>query len=148
MGHAGRTFGYVWPSGLYHDIDEQKRRLRKAGCDEIFVDDEISDENDNARRPVLGALLTRLRRGDRLMVCRLDRLGSSIAELADVLSDLKSRGIAFISLSDRIDSSEIGGHFVFTVVAAAARLGKPQDEPRSDRKSGTAPGTVEEEKPL
>ena len=56
-------------------------------------------------RPGLDALLAYARDGDTLAVVRLDRLGRSLSELLATVTMLKERGIALLSLEEKIDTS-------------------------------------------
>ena len=62
------------------------------------------------------------RRGDTLAVVRLDRLGRSLAELLATVAALKERGIALLSLEEKIDTSSAAGEFVFHVFGAIAHF--------------------------
>lgn len=62
------------------------------------------------------------RPGDALCVVRLDRLGRSLRELLETVEELKKRGIAFISLEERIDTSSAAGELVFHVFGAIAHF--------------------------
>jgi DNA invertase Pin-like site-specific DNA recombinase len=53
----------------------------------------------------LEALLAYARKGDTLSVVRLDRLGRSLGELLTTVAMLKERGIALLSLEERIDTN-------------------------------------------
>ena len=79
----------------------QELRLRQAGAIKVFTDVRSGRSMD---RPGLAALLAHARRGDTLAVVRLDRLGRSLAELLATVAMLKERGIALLSLEERIDT--------------------------------------------
>lgn len=73
-------------------------------------------------RPGLAALLEYARRGDTLAIVRLDRLGRSLAELLATVAMLKGRGIALLSLEERIDTGSAAGELVFHVFGAIAHF--------------------------
>jgi len=73
-------------------------------------------------RPELDKLLDQLRRGDTLVVWRLDRLGRSIRHLIDQLQALAEREVGFRSLQETIDTTSPGGRLVFHVFAALAEF--------------------------
>lgn len=64
-------------------------------------------------RPGLTELLAYARVGYTLAVVRLDRLGRSLGELLTVVKELKERGIALLSLEEKIDTSSAAGELVF-----------------------------------
>lgn len=53
---------------------------------------------------------------------RLDRLGRSLGELLTTVAMLKERGIALLSLEERIDTNSAAGELVFHVFGAIAHF--------------------------
>jgi DNA invertase Pin-like site-specific DNA recombinase len=53
---------------------------------------------------------------------RLDRLGRSLAELLATVAMLKERGVALLSLEEKIDTSSAAGELVFHVFGAIAHF--------------------------
>ncbi len=101
------------------DLDGQRQRLTAAGAIRIF-DDIISGRT--FERPGLATLLDYARSGDVLCVVRLDRLGRSLRELLETVEMLKQRGIALMSLEERIDTTSAAGELVFHVFGAIAHF--------------------------
>ncbi len=56
------------------------------------------------------------------MVWRLDRLGRSLRHLLETVAALERRGVAFVSLTEKIDTSTSGGRLVFHVFGALAEF--------------------------
>ena len=54
-----------------------------------------------------------LRKGDALVVWRLDRLGRSLRHLIDTITTLDEKGIGFKSLQENIDTTTSGGSWSF-----------------------------------
>lgn len=73
-------------------------------------------------RPQLAACLQALRKGDVLVVWRLDRLGRSMAELVAIVGDLASRGVGLRSLTEQIDTSSASGKLIFHFFSAVAEF--------------------------
>jgi len=94
--------GYARVSTLEQDEALQVDALRAAGCGRVFVD-KASGKLEH--RPQLDALLDQLRPGGTVAVWRLDRLGRSLRHLIDTVQALDSRGVAFRSLTESIDTS-------------------------------------------
>ena len=94
--------------------------LRLAGATEVFQDVGVS--GTAATRPGLQRALNKLQRGDTLMVWRLDRLGRSLADLIDLVNDLKAKGCGFRSLTEAIDTGTAGGELVFHLFGAMAQF--------------------------
>lgn len=101
-------------------LDSQKSDLTAAGAYRVFIDEGVSGAK--ASRPELDNMLDHLRDGDTLLVTRLDRLGRSMQHLVQLVADLKERGIAFRSLQEGIDTSNINGQLVFNIFASLAEF--------------------------
>ena len=106
------SLGYARVSTGDQDLAGQVMRLKAAGAARTF-EDVISGRT--FERPGLKALLDYARAGDALVVVRLDRLGRSLRELLDVVELLKQRGVALVSLEEKIDTSSAAGELVFHV---------------------------------
>ncbi len=115
----GDVLGYARVSTGDQDAAGQELRLRQAGAVRVFTDVRSGRSMD---RPGLGALLDYARRGDTLAVVRLDRLGRSLAELLATVAMLKERGVALLSLEEKIDTSSAAGELVFHVFDAIAHF--------------------------
>jgi DNA invertase Pin-like site-specific DNA recombinase len=63
-----------------------------------------------------------LRKGDVLVVWRLDRLGRSLKHLIELMTELESQGIGFRSLMEAIDTTTPGGKLVFHIFGALAEF--------------------------
>ena len=96
------VLGYARVSTGDQDVAGQARRLEQAGAIRVFTDVRSGKSMD---RPGLIELLAYARRGDTLAVVRLDRLGRSLAELISVVEQLKGRGVALLSLEEKLDTS-------------------------------------------
>ncbi len=72
----GRLIGYARVSTEDQATDAQVDVLKAAGCTEIFRE---HMSGAKASRPELAKALARMRRGDVLVVVRLDRLARSLA---------------------------------------------------------------------
>lgn len=76
----------------------------------------------SADRPELGHCLKALRSGDSLVVWRLDRLGRSLPDLVGIVSSLEREGVAFESVTERIETTSAAGKLIFHVFAALAEF--------------------------
>lgn len=112
--------GYARVSSVDQHMDLQRQALQSAGCLRIFEDHGVSGMQD--RRRGLSSMLKALRKGDVLIVWRLDRLGRSTIHLISTIEALKRRGVGFISLTECIDTSSAGGQLVFHLLAALAQF--------------------------
>jgi DNA invertase Pin-like site-specific DNA recombinase len=110
--------GYCRVSTNDQDLSVQLDALRKAGVKTIFRE-KLSGASAN--RPALKKCLTALRRGDVLVVVKLDRLGRSLRDLVNMLHDLQERGVGFRSLNDPwCDTGSPTGKLMLAMIAALA----------------------------
>lgn len=119
--HGGLRIGYARVCTDDQNLDLQHDALKAAGCADIYSD-KIS--GTKAQRPELDNALRALRRGDTLVVWRLDRLGGSLKHLVDLVIDLEKRGVALESLTESIDTKTATGRMVaqlFEVLAEFER---------------------------
>src|SRR3954465_12174121 len=115
----GDVLGYARVSTGDQDVAGQALRLREAGAIKVFTD---IRSGRSMERPGLATLLDYARHGDTLAIVRLDRLGRSLAELLATVTMLKERGIALLSLEERIDTTSAAGELVFHVFGAIAHF--------------------------
>ncbi len=99
----------------------QRDALLAAGIDERHLfEDRASGSRDD--RAGLAKALAFLRPGDCLVVWKLDRLGRSLPHLLTTVTALKTRGIAFRSLTEQMDTTTPHGEFLFHVFGALAQF--------------------------
>src|SRR3954469_11252705 len=104
--------GYARVSTIDQTLDLQNDALTRAGCNRIFTD---TMSGAKAERPGLVQALTFMRAGDILVVWKLDRLGRSLRNLIDVVTELDTLGIGFRSVTESIDTTTSGGKLIFHI---------------------------------
>ena len=82
--------GYARVSTTDQDLSIQEAALKAAGCDVIRA--EKRSGTTTAGREELRTVLEFLRKGDVLMVTRIDRLARSIGDLQDIVRTVRARG--------------------------------------------------------
>src|SRR4051794_7320939 len=117
--HRGMLIGYARVSTTDQTLDLQLDALKQAGCERLFTD---TISGAKADRPGLAEALAFARKGDTLVVWRLDRLGRSLRHLITTVEELRHRGIALKSLQDSIDSSTAAGELQFHIFGALAQF--------------------------
>ncbi len=111
--------GYARVSTLEQNTNMQKVALKKAGCEKVLVD-KVS--GTVAKRPGLEKAKELLRKGDTLVVWRLDRLGRSLRDLIEWVRYLEEKGVGLKSLHEAIDTSTPTGKLTFHIFGALAEF--------------------------
>src|SRR4051812_10855014 len=101
------TYGYARVSTTDQDLTIQIDALRKAGCE--VIREEKRSGTTREGRAELDTLLTFMRKGDTLVVTRIDRLARSIGDLQDIVRSLKAKGVALRATEQPIDTSTAAG---------------------------------------
>lgn len=117
-----RLVGYARVSTTDQERCLQVDVLRQHGVkkEHLFCDKFSGAKED---RPGLTACNETLRKGDTLVVWRLDRLGRSMRHLVNMIAELKERGIGFRSISDgMIDTTSASGELVLIIFSALAQF--------------------------
>ncbi len=114
-----RLLGYARVSTEDQGNDAQLIELKAVGCHLIY---EERGSGASRARPVLAKLINEIRRGDVLVVVRLDRLARSVSHLLQVIEQLEQTGAHFRSLRDPIDTATPQGMFSLQVLGAVAQL--------------------------
>lgn len=117
---GGMNIGYARVSTEEQNLDLQIQALEAAGCARIFKDHGISGAA--RERPGLSRVLATAKRGDVLVVWKLDRLGRSLPHLVEVIDALRQIGVGFRSLQEQIDTTSAGGRFYLHILAALAEF--------------------------
>jgi DNA invertase Pin-like site-specific DNA recombinase len=87
-----------------------------------YKDEGVSGSKDS--RPQLNRLMAdaHKRKFDVVAVWKFDRFARSVSHLLRALETFQSLGVAFVSLSESLDTSTPAGKMVFTVLGAVAEL--------------------------
>jgi len=97
----------------------QLRDLEAAGCDEIFQEELSSVAS---RRPQLDAALKYVRRGDTLVVTKLDRLARSVADLVATQAALAKKGVGLRILAMNLDTATPTGKLMVNLLGSIAEF--------------------------
>jgi DNA invertase Pin-like site-specific DNA recombinase len=116
---GGRRNPRRYSSTYNQTLNLQKDALQHAGCDRIFTD---TASGTKIERKGLDEALAYVRKGNTLVVWRLDRLGRSLPHLIATMADLENRGIGFKSLTENIDTTTSGGKLIFHIFGALAEF--------------------------
>ncbi|WP_081415119.1 recombinase family protein [Ectobacillus panaciterrae] len=112
-------FGYARVSKKDQNLELQIDALEKYGVEEIYQEKITGTKTD---RPELEQLLKVLRKGDKIVVYKLDRISRSTKHLIELAEFFEKKEIDFISIQDNIDTSSPIGRFFFRMIASIAEL--------------------------
>ena len=93
--------------------------LKTAGCERIYREKASGGRWD---RPELHRLLDQLRKGDVLVVWKLDRLSRSLRDVLTIMERLGGSGSGFRSLTEAIDTTTPAGRMMMQMVGAFAEF--------------------------
>lgn len=119
---SGLLIGYARVSTSSQDLTAQRGALLSLGIDEerIYVDHGLT--GTNRERPGLREALAACRRGDVLVVTKLDRLARSLPDARDIVAELTERGVALSIGGSVHDPSDPIGRLLFNVLAMVAEF--------------------------
>jgi DNA invertase Pin-like site-specific DNA recombinase len=113
VGYA-RTSTIEQKAGLEAQIAE----LRMAGCEELF-EEQVSSVQ---RREGLERALKFVRKGDVLIVSKLDRLARSIPDLVKIIETLEEKQVTLRILAMNLDTSSPTGRLLLHLVGAVGQF--------------------------
>lgn len=154
-----RLVGYARVSTTGQETHLQIDALKKAGVSVIYEEKTSSV----GARPELHKLLDDLKKGDCLVVYKMDRIARSLKDLMGILERVQQAGANIRSLTEPLDTSVPVGVFMVQVLGAVAQLERSIIRERSvagqlaayrrgvqlgRHKHATPPETVEEMRSL
>ena len=101
-------------------IEIQEKQLKAAGCELVYKDENESGGKRN--RPQLNKALEHIRKGDVLVVCKLDRLTRSLVDLLDILKRVELAGAAFRSLGETFETESAPGRMMMNMLGCFAQF--------------------------
>ena len=115
----GEVVGYARVSSQGQSLDVQLEKLNKYGCAKVYQE-KISGVGQN--RPELIACLDYVRKGDTLVITKLDRMARSAYHLGMIVEKLKQKKVDFVVLDQNIDTSTPHGTLMFQMLASFAEF--------------------------
>jgi DNA invertase Pin-like site-specific DNA recombinase len=111
--------GYARVSTQEQDASTQLAALTNSGCELTFQEKASGGRWD---RPELHRLLGQLRKGDVLVVWKLDRLSRSLKDVLTLMEKIVQAGAGFRSLTEAIDTTSPGGRMMMQIVGSFAEF--------------------------
>lgn len=115
------TVGYARVSSVGQSLEVQLQKLHDFGCqaDHVFKE---KRSGVTAQRQALEECLRFVRKGDLLVVTKLDRLARSTLDLHRIIEQLNTKGVGFKVLDQAIDTTTKEGRLMFSILASIAEF--------------------------
>ncbi|SEK54632.1 Site-specific DNA recombinase [Roseovarius nanhaiticus] len=127
----GELIGYARVSSKGQNIGPQIDALTGAGVAPEHLYQDKASGTKRTGRPALEDMLSRgIRKGDTLVVTRLDRLARSTRDLHNIAHSLEKKGVALRVLEQDIDTTTSAGRLFFTMLSAISTF---ETEMRAER---------------
>jgi len=115
--------GYARVSSRGQNIEPQVDALIKAGVqEEHLYQEKVSGTSRNGRAELEVLLHRGVRKGDKLVVTRLDRLARSMRDLHNIAHELEEREVDLVVLEQAIDTSTAEGRLFFNMLGAISQF--------------------------
>ena len=123
--------GYARVSSYGQSLEIQTEQLKDVECENIFSE-KLSGTSTNQRLK-LKECISFVRKGDVLIVTKLDRLARSTSDLLNIINQLKSKGVGFKVLNNTaIDTTTATGRLMVSILGSIAEF---ENELRKERQS-------------
>jgi len=111
--------GYARVSTKDQDLTVQREALEAEGCEIIFSEQRSGLRSND--REALHEMLRHVRKGDMLIVTRLDRLARSTQDLHNILARLDEKGVGFRCLAQSgVDTTTSTGKLTLAILGAVS----------------------------
>ncbi|MGO4478049.1 recombinase family protein [Massilia sp. 2TAF26] len=118
------VFGYGRVSTAEQTADNQRLEIERAGyVVEYWFADTVSGKAHAAQRQHFSDMLAKLRKNDKLVVSKLDRLGRDAPDVLATIKALAMLGVEVIVLQlGKLDLTSAAGKLMLTMLAAVAEM--------------------------
>ncbi len=116
----GRRIGYARVSTADQKLKVRTTALERDGCAIIFEEKRTGTKRND--REQLELALRVLTKGDTLVVTRLDRLGRSMRDLANIVHEIEETGANLRVIEQSVDTGTSAGRAFFGMLAVFAQF--------------------------
>ncbi len=113
------NIGYARVSTEGQELTVQLEQLKGVDVDKVFQEKASGVKQD---RPQLAAMIDHLRKGDTVIVCKLDRIARSTKHLLEIIDNLEKKGVAFRVLNINLDTATPTGKLMLSMLAAIGQF--------------------------
>lgn len=111
--------GYIRISTAGQNTARQEVLMRELGVEMVFID-RMSGKNTD--RPELKKMMAFVRQGDTVVVESISRFARNTRDLLELVEQLTTKGVEFVSKKEAIDTTTPTGKFMLTIFGAVAEL--------------------------
>lgn len=104
-----------------YSLEDQLEKLEAAGCDPDYIHSEQVSAVETSR-PKFEEAVRQLRKGDVLVVCKLDRLARSVKDLNDITQTIEAKGAGVKILDMNLDTTTATGRMMMNVIGSVAQF--------------------------
>lgn len=122
MASDGLLIGYARVSTEDQKLDLQTDALVAAGVQPKRIFSDKASGGPGVIRPGFNAAMKACRKGDTLVVWKLDRLGRSLLEVLEACRHLERKGAGIRILTESIDTKTVMGRFMLHLLASLAEM--------------------------
>lgn len=119
------AYGYLRCSTIEQAQEGYSIESQRAAISVQFPDAEwVEDAGESAStldRPGLTGLLKAIRRGDSIVVSRLDRLSRSVVDFGTLLQRSQAEGWSLVALDFNLDTATPGGRLIAHILSAVSQ---------------------------
>ena len=118
------VFGYGRVSTIQQTVENQRLEIERAGFPvDYWFADTLSGKTCTAERPQFQEMLGKIRKGETIVVSRLDRIGRDAQDVLSTIKMLTAREVKIIVLQlGMTDLSSAAGKLLLTMLSAVAEM--------------------------
>ena len=109
--------GYVRVSTQEQNTIRQEKLMEQLGVEQVYID---RTSGKNLQRPQLQTMMEYVRKGD--TVESISRFARNTRDLLELIDQLNTKGVVFVSQKESIDTDTPTGKFMLTIFGAVAEL--------------------------
>ena len=124
-GHSMAIFGYGRVSTKEQTTENRRREIERAGysIDYWFADEGVSGAVLAAQRPQFREMLGKIRKGESVVVTKIDRLGRDAVDIQETVKQLRALGVrVFVTQLGATDLTNSAGKMLLAMLAAFAEM--------------------------
>lgn len=118
------VFGYARVSTKDQTVENQRLEIEAAGyMVDYFFSDTLSGKTSASQRPQFMEMLKQIRKGETLVVTKLDRIGRDAQDVGATIKMLAARGIKVVVLQlGNLDLTSAAGKMMLTMLSAVSEM--------------------------